>query len=209
MFCPISDVKLSFGAPYWKHVRAVSQRIVSHATEVISRSLLWALNLLRDLIKITKIKKKHMVLFHWFVFIPTPYTWGWMVQSAVSAAGPTLIRSSVKLKLTQLNSESGCSQLQPVSQKTRLCNQITAACTETVAIFQLYIWVKVGSPRRGTGTFTAHISRQNNHNMLRNARTYSERSTFILAWQSQLTHHFMASASHNLSCILVVSCNFT
>lgn len=65
----------------------------------------------------------------------------------VSAAGPTLIHSSVKLKLTQLNSESGCSQLQPVSQKTRLCNQITAACTETVAIFQLCnIWVKVGVP---------------------------------------------------------------
>lgn len=88
-----------------------------------------------------------MVLFHWFVFIPAPYTWGWMVRSAASAAGPTLIHSSVKLKLTQLNSESGCSQLQPVSQKTRLCNQITAACTETVAIFQLYnIWVKVGVP---------------------------------------------------------------
>lgn len=90
-----------------------------------------------------------MVLIHWFVFIPRPYTWGWMVQSAVSAAGATLIHSSVKLKLTQLNSESGCSQLQPVSQKTRLCNQITAACTETVAIVQLCnIWVKVGVPDR-------------------------------------------------------------
>lgn len=88
-----------------------------------------------------------MVLFHWFVFIPSPCTWGWMVQSAVSAAGPTLIHSSVKLKLTHLNSETGCSQLQPVSHQTRLGNQITAAATKTVAIFQLYnIWVKVGVP---------------------------------------------------------------
>lgn len=99
--------------------------------------------------RITKMKNKHMVLLHtdWFVFIPRPYTWDWMVWSAVSAAGPALIHSSVKLKLTQLNSESGRSQLPTVSQKTRLCNQIIAACTGTVAVFHLYnIWVKVGVP---------------------------------------------------------------
>lgn len=152
-----------------------------------------------------------MVFFHRFVFIPRPHTWCCTVQSAVSAAGPRLIHSSVKLKLTQLNSESGCSQLQPVSQETRRCSQITAARTETVAIFQLHnIWVKVGSPRRGPESFPAHISRQNNGNVLRIAGTFSEiKSSFILAGQSQPTHHSVSAESQHVSCILVDSCNFT
>lgn len=120
-----------------------------------------------------------MVLLHsdWFVFIPTPHTQGWMVRAAVSAAGHTLIHSSVKLKLTRVNSESECSQLQPVSQKTRLCNQITAARTGTVAIFQLCnIWVKVGIPDEDLEPSQSTFPDRIDHDTLTKPGPYSKRS---------------------------------
>lgn len=52
-----------------------------------------------------------------------------MLRCGVSTAGPTLIHSSVKLKLTQLYSKCWSSLLQRMSHKTRLRNQTRAMCT--------------------------------------------------------------------------------
>lgn len=145
-----------------------------------------------------------MVLLHtdWFVFIPRPCTWDWMVWSAVSAAGPALIHSSVKLKLTQLNSESGWSQLPTVSQKTRLCNQIIAACTGTVAVFHLYdIWVKVGVPDKESEHSQPTFSNRIHHSSIRSLGVAGVTLFifgFIGSWLSHATLHKKGSFKYEI-----------